>query len=60
MGYCDFAMNFEVGQAIVTLFIIKQCPDGQWTNYKHNFDDIFEAIPTLFIVSTLDQWDEIL
>jgi len=31
-----------------------------WVNYKHNFDNITVAIPTLFTVSTFDGWGEIL
>lgn len=33
--------------------------NGQWINYKHNFDNITVAIPTLFVTSTLDGWGEI-
>jgi hypothetical protein len=28
--------------------------------YKHNFNNITEAIPTLFVISSLDGWGEIL
>ena len=31
-----------------------------WINYKHNFDNITFAIPTLFVISTFDGWGEIL
>ena len=34
--------------------------NGIWINYKHNFDNITVAIPTLFVVSTFDGWGEIL
>ena len=30
-----------------------------WVNYKHNFDNITIAIPTLFVTATLDGWGEI-
>lgn len=29
-------------------------------NYKHNFDNITIAVPTLFIISTFDGWGEIM
>jgi hypothetical protein len=37
-----------------------QCPAGNWMNYTFNFDNIFNAMITLFIVSTFDGWDEIM
>lgn len=39
-----------------------ECEDEgrKWINYKHNFDNITIAIPTLFVVSTFDGWGEVL
>jgi hypothetical protein len=31
-----------------------------WIDYKHNFNNITEAIPTLFIISSFDGWGEIM
>lgn len=31
-----------------------------WVNHKYNFDDIFNAMYTLFILSTFDGWSKIL
>ncbi len=31
-----------------------------WINFRHNYDNITIALPTLFIISTLDGWGEIL
>ncbi|CAD8096268.1 unnamed protein product [Paramecium sonneborni] len=52
-GFCDDKMNFEIN--------FDQCikEDRHWINYKHNFDNITVAIPTLFVTSTLDGWGEI-
>ncbi|CAD8095957.1 unnamed protein product [Paramecium sonneborni] len=52
-GFCDDKMNFDVS--------FDQCTreNGHWINYKHNFDNITIAIPTLFVTSTLDGWGEI-
>lgn len=40
----------------------KECNNENktWVTYKHNFDNITAAIPTLFVVSTFDGWGEIL
>ncbi|CAD8111377.1 unnamed protein product [Paramecium primaurelia] len=53
-GFCEDKMEFYVSQ--------KQClsQNKTWVNYKHNFDNITVAIPTLFVVSTFDGWGEIL
>ncbi|CAD8200926.1 unnamed protein product [Paramecium octaurelia] len=52
-GFCDDKMNFEISY--------DQCikENRHWINYKHNFDNITVAIPTLFVTSTLDGWGEI-
>lgn len=31
-----------------------------WVNYRHNFDNITIALPTLFVISTFDYWGEIM
>ncbi|XP_066934051.1 voltage-dependent T-type calcium channel subunit alpha-1H-like isoform X1 [Clytia hemisphaerica] len=37
-----------------------QHPDGVWTNYQYNFDNLLEALMTLFVVSTKDGWIDIM
>ncbi|CAD8054707.1 unnamed protein product [Paramecium primaurelia] len=53
-GFCDDKMQFNVNQ--------QECieNDRKWINYKHNFDNITIALPTLFVVSTFDGWGEIM
>ena len=38
LGYCEFPTNFNIGKL--------QCSELglRWTNYYHNFDNIFEAM----------------
>ncbi|CAD8147067.1 unnamed protein product [Paramecium octaurelia] len=52
-GFCDDKMNFQINY--------EQCirENRHWINYKHNFDNITVAIPSLFVTSTLDGWGEI-
>lgn len=49
LGFCDHKMNF---------YVSKQDCEGEWIEYRHNFDNILEALPTLFLISTLDGWGE--
>ncbi|CAD8196993.1 unnamed protein product [Paramecium pentaurelia] len=52
-GYCEDKMQFEVNRETCL-------KEGRiWVNYKHNFDNITIAIPTLFVTATLDGWGEI-
>ncbi|CAD8120846.1 unnamed protein product [Paramecium sonneborni] len=52
-GYCEDKMVFEVNKETCL-------NEGKiWVNYKHNFDNITIAIPTLFVTATLDGWGEI-
>ncbi|CAD8198931.1 unnamed protein product [Paramecium pentaurelia] len=52
-GYCEDKMAFEVNKETCL-------SEGKiWVNYKHNFDNITIAIPTLFVTATLDGWGEI-
>lgn len=53
-GFCNTKMEFRINQA--------EClaSNGTWVNFKHNFDNITIAIPTLFAVSTFDGWGEIM
>lgn len=46
-----FAVQNDVDCALV---------GGQWTNREYNFDNLFEAIMTLFVVSSKDGWVEIM
>ncbi|CAD8054705.1 unnamed protein product [Paramecium primaurelia] len=52
-GFCEDKMNFNINY--------EQCikENRNWVNYKHNFDNITVAIPSLFVTSTLDGWGEI-
>ncbi|CAD8091567.1 unnamed protein product [Paramecium primaurelia] len=52
-GFCEDKMNFNINY--------EQCikENRNWINYKHNFDNITIAIPSLFVTSTLDGWGEI-
>ncbi|CAD8187083.1 unnamed protein product [Paramecium octaurelia] len=52
-GYCEDKMAFEVNKETCL-------GEGKiWVNYKHNFDNITIAIPTLFVTASLDGWGEI-
>ncbi|CAK68274.1 unnamed protein product (macronuclear) [Paramecium tetraurelia] len=53
-GFCEDKMEFYVSYEEC------QSQNRTWVNYKHNFDNITVAIPTLFVVSTFDGWGEIL
>ncbi|CAD8181015.1 unnamed protein product [Paramecium pentaurelia] len=53
-GFCDDKMQFYINE--------RECieTERQWINFKHNFDNITIALPTLFVVSTFDGWGEIM
>ncbi|CAK82706.1 unnamed protein product (macronuclear) [Paramecium tetraurelia] len=53
-GFCEDKMEFRVSY--------QECIEQNrtWVNFKHNFDNITMAIPTLFTVSTFDGWGEML
>ncbi len=58
LGYCDnlldtFSNYYHIGQA--------KCMElgGTWTNPHANFDNIFNALLTLFILSTQEDWPDI-
>ncbi|CAD8209125.1 unnamed protein product [Paramecium pentaurelia] len=53
-GFCEDKMQFRVNY--------EECisQNRTWVNFKHNFDNITMAIPTLFTVSTFDGWGEML
>ena len=34
--------------------------NGRWVNYQYNFDNLFEALMSLFVVSTKDGWVDIM
>ena len=53
-GFCEDKMSFYI--------TYNDCIEANktWVNYKHNFDNITVALPTLFTVSTFDGWGEIL
>lgn len=54
MAYCKDIMNFNITK--------DDCDrEGEkWMIFHHNFENIFEAIATLFIIATLDEWGPIL
>ncbi|CAD8106039.1 unnamed protein product [Paramecium primaurelia] len=54
MGFCEEQINYDLGYDEC----IKQ--GKEWRVYKHNFDNITTAMPTLFIISTFDGWGSIL
>lgn len=37
-----------------------QNPKGYWVNHQYNFDNLFEALMALFVVSTKDGWVDIM
>ena len=45
-GYCQSPENMNVN--------MKNCKYGNWVVHQNNFDDIFNALLTLYIVSTFD------
>ncbi|CAD8059210.1 unnamed protein product [Paramecium sonneborni] len=47
LGYCDSYFNYGVGRS--------EC-QGEWKIYPHNFNNIIEAMQSLFVISTLDGW----
>ncbi|CAD8123231.1 unnamed protein product [Paramecium sonneborni] len=53
-GFCEDKMQFGI--------TYQECIEQNrtWVNFKHNFDNITMAIPTLFTVSTFDGWGEML
>ncbi|CAD8208793.1 unnamed protein product [Paramecium pentaurelia] len=53
-GFCEDKMQFRLNY--------EECiqQNKTWVNFKHNFDNITMAIPTLFTVSTFDGWGEML
>lgn len=54
MGFCENYDNYYTD--------FKSCQENQkeWINYQHNFDNIFNAINTLFLISSMDGWGEIM
>lgn len=52
LGFCEDKMEFYVDKT--------EClhEGKRWLNYIHNFDDITHALPTLFVLATLDEWGE--
>ncbi|CAD8192000.1 unnamed protein product [Paramecium octaurelia] len=54
LGYCEEQFNYDIG--------IEECKQlgKSWIVYKHNFDNITTAMPSLFVISTFDGWGAIL
>lgn len=66
-SYCESKINFLTSKEqvfIIKKFYlkIKKCEKQgkKWNTYISNFNDIFNSFLTLFIVSTLDGWSEIM
>ena len=57
--FCNFAFCVFVFFIKILIFQ-KKCGNELWINYRYNFDNIFNAMITLFVVSTMDGWDEIM
>jgi len=53
-GYCGERSNFSVNKA--------QCDENneEWIIFFLNFDDIFQALISIFALSTLDNWSNLL
>ena len=53
-GFCENKLSFGVSK--------DECLNQQrtWVDYKHNFNNITEAIPTLFVIASFDGWGEIM
>jgi hypothetical protein len=53
-GFCEHKMSFRVNR--------DSCLESNrsWVEFKHNFNNITEAIPTLFVISSFDGWGEIM
>ena len=53
LGYCQTSMNFGISK-------IKCLEDGEhWIVFVHNFENILQAISSLYIICTLDLWGPI-
>ena len=53
-GFCESYINFNIGKNECNLM------GKEWVNNYHNFDNILNSISTLFVISTLDTWGEIM
>lgn len=42
------------------MIIFTKCPENQWINNKFNFDNIFNALLSLFLLSTVDGWSKLM
>lgn len=53
-GFCDYRSNFGVSQ--------DQCAEenGEWEIFVLNFDNIYHALVSIFALSTLDNWANLL
>lgn len=52
MGYCDYPENYTVSR--------QDCPSGHWKVHSNNFDNVGNALLTLFVVGSLEGWPNIL
>ena len=56
--YCD---GPDIGlQNITTKSECLLNPDNRWINQKYNFDNIFNALMSLFVLSSKDGWVDIM
>ena len=53
MGYCEDYMEFHVNY--------EDChhEGKEWITYKDNFDNIFNAMATIYTICTCDFWVEV-
>lgn len=51
-GYCQASTNYSVG--------IDNCPNGQWQNYRYNFNNFPNACLCLLSISSFDNWSTML
>ena len=56
--YCDGAA--VASQNITDKADCLQYPGNKWTNQKYNFDNIFNALMALFVLSSKDGWVDIM
>ena len=52
MGYCDIENYYNISRDVCI------STGNQWLTWKTNFDNILNAMNTLYIVSTLEGWPD--
>ena len=49
-------IDYMYGILIYTVMFVFQVLTREWTNFEFNFDDVSQAMLTLFTVSTFEGW----